>query len=154
MTPATTCAATSSRNCTIGNHLLAEALPRGRFYHAPTSPVTTYSPCPRRHLEQFQFETLRISNHTACRFAEKTRFFRLASGRAALCRRLAFSPFSKVKRSRHHLRPLSSWAFSGKPCGLSGRGPCGLPPHHSFFRFILARRSSMATGSMEMMMMA
>ena len=27
-------------------------------------------------LEQFQFETLRVSNHTACRFAEKTRFFR------------------------------------------------------------------------------
>ena len=24
----------------------------------------------------FQFETLRVSNHTACRFAEKTRFFR------------------------------------------------------------------------------
>ena len=50
-------------------------------------------------LKQFQFETLRASNHTACRFAEKTRFFRLASGRAALCRRLAFSPFSKVKGS-------------------------------------------------------
>ena len=26
-------------------------------------------------LEQFQFETLRVSNHTACRFAEKVQFF-------------------------------------------------------------------------------
>ena len=49
----------------------------------------------RRSLEQFLFETLRVSNHTACRFAEKTRFFRLASGRVALCCRLAFSPFFK-----------------------------------------------------------
>ncbi|WP_300806910.1 hypothetical protein, partial [uncultured Desulfovibrio sp.] len=33
-------------------------------------------------LEQFQFETLRVSNHTACRFAEKVRFFRsLRAGR-------------------------------------------------------------------------
>ena len=28
-------------------------------------------------LEQFPFETLRVPNHTACRFVEKTRFFRL-----------------------------------------------------------------------------
>ncbi|WP_299393097.1 hypothetical protein, partial [uncultured Desulfovibrio sp.] len=35
-----------------------------------------------RLLEQFQFETLRVSNHTACRFAEKTRFSRsLRAGR-------------------------------------------------------------------------
>ena len=27
-------------------------------------------------LEHFQFEILCISNHTACRFAEKTQFFR------------------------------------------------------------------------------
>ena len=33
-------------------------------------------------LEQFQFEMLCISNHTACRFAEKARFFRsLRAGR-------------------------------------------------------------------------
>ena len=33
-------------------------------------------------LEQFQFETLRVANHTACRFAEKTRFSRsLRAGR-------------------------------------------------------------------------
>ena len=44
-------------------------------------------------LEHFQFETLRISNHTACRFAEKTCFFPLNSGRAAPCRRLAFHLF-------------------------------------------------------------
>ena len=40
--------------------------------------------------ELFPFETRCVSNHTACRFAEKTRFFPLTSGRAALCRRLAF----------------------------------------------------------------
>ena len=35
-----------------------------------------------RTLEHFEFETLRVSNHTACRFAEKTRFFRsLRAGR-------------------------------------------------------------------------
>ncbi|HJA76631.1 MAG TPA: hypothetical protein H9774_07170 [Candidatus Desulfovibrio gallistercoris] len=33
-------------------------------------------------LEHFQFETLCVSNHTACRFAEKARFFRsLSAGR-------------------------------------------------------------------------
>ena len=33
-------------------------------------------------LEQFQFGTLRVSNHTACRFAKKTCFFRsLLAGR-------------------------------------------------------------------------
>ncbi|WP_299395449.1 hypothetical protein, partial [uncultured Desulfovibrio sp.] len=48
-----------------------------------------------RTLEHFQFEMLRISNHTACRFAEKALFFRLASGRAALCRRLAFHLFQR-----------------------------------------------------------
>ena len=39
-------------------------------------------------LEQFQFETLRVSNHTACRFAEKTRFFRsLWAGRRCAARK-------------------------------------------------------------------
>ena len=61
-------------------------------------------------LEHFQFETLRISNHTACRFAEKTRFFRslLAGRRCAAASRFRpggavppprVSPFSKLKRS-------------------------------------------------------
>ena len=38
----------------------------------------------------FQFEMRCASNHTACRFAEKARFFRKTTGRAALCRRLVF----------------------------------------------------------------
>ena len=47
----------------------------------------------------FQFEMLRISNHTACRFAEKTRFFRsLWAGRR--CPPPRVSPFSKLKRSK------------------------------------------------------
>ncbi|MDM8215371.1 hypothetical protein QUW15_04255 [Desulfovibrio piger] len=50
-------------------------------------------------LEHFQFETLRVSNHTAWRFAEKTRFFRsLWAGRR--CAAASRSPFSKVKRSK------------------------------------------------------
>ena len=45
-----------------------------------------------RQLEQFQFETLRISNHTACRFAEKARFFRSlwAGRRCAAASRFTF----------------------------------------------------------------
>ena len=31
---------------------------------------------PSFKIEHFQFETRCVSNHTACRFAEKTRFFR------------------------------------------------------------------------------
>ena len=43
-------------------------------------------------LEQSQFETLRVSNHTAWRFAEKTRFFRLVSAgrRCAAASHVAF----------------------------------------------------------------
>ena len=46
----------------------------------------------RNALEQFQFETLRVSNHTACRFAEKTRFFRSlwAGRRCAAASRFTF----------------------------------------------------------------
>ena len=49
-------------------------------------------------LEHFQFETRCVSNHTACRFAEKTLFFRLVwAGRR--CRPPRVLPFSKLKRS-------------------------------------------------------
>ena len=45
-------------------------------------------------LEHFQFETLRISNHTAgLSFRGKNAVFPLTFGRAALCRRLAFHLF-------------------------------------------------------------
>ena len=47
-------------------------------------------------LEQFQFEMLCISNHTACRFAKK-RDFSARFGQAALGRRLARFTFSKGK---------------------------------------------------------
>ena len=45
-----------------------------------------------RLIEHFQFETLRVSNHTACRFAEKTRFFRSlwAGWRCAAALRFTF----------------------------------------------------------------
>ena len=36
-------------------------------------------------MEQFQFETRCVSNHTACHFVEKARFFPLALVRAARC---------------------------------------------------------------------
>ena len=53
-------------------------------------------PLPPR-LEQFQFETLCVSNHTACRCAEKTRLFRLTrTGRHCAA---AHFTFSKLKRS-------------------------------------------------------
>ena len=46
----------------------------------------------KRLLEHFQFEMLRISNHTACRFAEKAQFFRslLAGRRCAAASRFTF----------------------------------------------------------------
>ena len=57
----------------------------------------------RSALEHFQFETLRVSNHTACRFAEKTRFFRsLWAGR-----RVAASRFAFFKGSALHYLPIS-----------------------------------------------
>ena len=65
----------------------------------------------RTFLEHFQFEMLRISNHTACRFAEKARFFPLTLGRAALCRRLRVSPFSKLKRSKKKYLMLQKCLF-------------------------------------------
>ena len=44
----------------------------------------------------FQFETLCVSNHTACRFAEKTRFFRsLRAGRR--CAAVSRFTFFKVE---------------------------------------------------------
>ena len=46
----------------------------------------------RSALEHFPFETLRVPNHTAWRFAEKTRFFRLvwAGRRCAAASHFAF----------------------------------------------------------------
>ena len=56
-------------------------------------------------IEQFQFETLRVPNHTACRFAEKRGFSaHFWPGGAVPPPR--GSPFSKVSRSGPH-QPLS-----------------------------------------------
>ena len=49
-------------------------------------------------LEQFQFETLCVSNHTACRFAEK-RGFSAHFGPGGAVPPPRVSPFSKLKRS-------------------------------------------------------
>ena len=48
---------------------------------------------------RFSEQTLCVFSHTVCRLRKK-RGFSLTSGRAALCRRLAFPPFSKWKRFR------------------------------------------------------
>ena len=66
--------------------------------------------------EHFQFETLRVSNHTACRFAGKALFFRSlqAGRRGAAASRFTF--FSKVKRS---------WGASRRP----------RPPEYFFFSY-------------------
>ena len=45
------------------------------------------------NLEHFQFETLCVSNHTACRFAEKTQFFRLLLARRRCAAASRFSSF-------------------------------------------------------------
>ena len=49
-------------------------------------------PVKAAYLEHFQFETRCVSNHTACRFAEKARFFRslLAGRRCAAASRFTF----------------------------------------------------------------
>ncbi|WP_300801123.1 hypothetical protein, partial [uncultured Desulfovibrio sp.] len=51
-----------------------------------------FPPILTQFLVHFQFETLCVSNHTACRFAEKTRFFRslLAGRRCAAASHFAF----------------------------------------------------------------
>ena len=56
---------------------------RKSAFFPPASGRTALVAAPRFiFLEQFQFETLRVSNHTTCRFAEKARFFRsLRAGR-------------------------------------------------------------------------
>ena len=51
-------------------------------------------------LKHFQFEMLRISNHTACRCAEK-RGFSAHFGPGGAVPPPHVSPFSKLKRSRH-----------------------------------------------------
>ncbi|HIX41399.1 MAG TPA: hypothetical protein H9857_11480, partial [Candidatus Desulfovibrio intestinigallinarum] len=62
----------------------------------------------------FQFEMLCISNHTACRFAEKTRFFRsLWAGRR--CAAASRFTFFKAKTLQIGLRAVSG--PSGKLCG-------------------------------------
>lgn len=88
--------------------------PPGRFrgHHSPgsaflgacacgKSPFSGFCKSFRRESpsgEQFQFETLCIPNHTACHFAEKTRFFRLVlPGGAVPPPHIV--PFSKIKRS-------------------------------------------------------
>ena len=55
-------------------------------------------------IEHFQFETLCVSNHTACRFAEKARFFRsVQNGRRCAAARLL--PAAKAKHSGSHCTP-------------------------------------------------
>ena len=71
--------------------------------HYRARSVPAFSPLPSgcflRHLEHFQFETLRISNHTACRFAKKRNFSaHFWPGGAVPPPRV--SPLKKVKRSK------------------------------------------------------
>ena len=71
------------------------ALPSQGRYHAPRHVTAIAENVGGREtplLEHFQFETLCVSNHTACRFAEKTQFFRslLAERRCAAASRFTF----------------------------------------------------------------
>ena len=84
----------------------------------------------RPPLEHFQFEMLRISNHTACRFAEK-RGFSAHFGPGGAVPPPRVSPFSKLKRSRRSY-PESSDAGACPASVRDGRtwpesGPAGRP---------------------------
>ena len=84
------------------------------------------------YLEHFQFEMLRISNHTACRFRGKNTFFRSTLGRAALCRRLAFPAFSNDKTLWKAISPTYK-KEKGSPRENSGGRPdngCRAVPRH------------------------
>ena len=65
-------------------------------------------------LEQFQFEMLRISNHTACRFAEKAQFSRSlwAGRRCAAASRFIFFKVETLYR------------VSGSPAAFQSLMPC------------------------------
>ena len=65
--------------------------------------------------EYFQFEMLCISNHTACRFAEKTRFFRsLRTGRrCAAASRFTFFKVETLSNARDYGRSSASYSPSG-----------------------------------------
>ena len=58
-------------------------------------------------LEHFQFEMLCISNHTACRFAEKARFFRSlwAGRRCAAASRFTFFKGKTLYRNDTTAKP-------------------------------------------------
>ena len=64
-----------------------------------------------------------ISNQMACHFAEKSAVFPLTLGRAALCRRLRVSSFSKLRRSKEGCRTFlhpsekTRWGRDGGPGG-------------------------------------
>ncbi|WP_300806907.1 hypothetical protein [uncultured Desulfovibrio sp.] len=97
--------------------------------------------------EYFQFETPGVSNHTACRFAEKARFFRSlwAGRRCAAASRFAFfkgktvwSIISLKRLAFQTIRPV----VSRKKRGFSAHfGPGGavLPPR--VLPFSKAKRS-------------
>ncbi len=72
------------------------------------------------HKEHFQFETLRVSSHTACRFAEKTRFFRsLWAGRR--CAAASRFTFFKVEALKNSKRPPGERTFAdGRTCLQAG----------------------------------
>ena len=81
-------------------------------------------------IEQFQFETLRVPNHTACRFAEKRGFSaHFWPGGAVPPPR--GSPFSKVSRSGPH-QPLS------QPRSQAGEG--GISSKNHFFQCVTEKQ--------------
>ena len=85
------------------------------YFLLKTNPTRSFPRQTRNtsHIEHFQFEMLRISNHTACRFAEKPRFSaHFGPGGAVPPSRV--SPISKVKRS-----DKARWGRDG---GSGGKG--------------------------------
>ena len=90
--------------------------------HYRARSIPAFSPLPSgrrlRHVEHFQFEMLRISNHTACRFTEKTRFFRpLLAGRHRAASRFTFSKPKRSKKPKTACQQITS-IFSARQKSL------------------------------------
>ncbi|WP_300808275.1 hypothetical protein, partial [uncultured Desulfovibrio sp.] len=78
-------------------------LPQRALFRTMKTTDTLPLSCGNRLLEHFHFETLCVSNHAACHFAEKSTVFPLTLGRAALCRR-AFYLFQRKNALKRHDR--------------------------------------------------
>ncbi len=91
-----------------------------------------YADTPRNTREQFQFEMLRVSNHTACRFAEKARFFRSLLGEE-LRKRLSCGKAGPLCAGRDRRRPQAVPVATKEATGIDSRDKgVPFPPEERF----------------------